>query len=87
VAALTAAVRDAEAEVRFSATLSLARLGPDADQAVPVLAEALWDSNRYVPGYAIEALERIGTDQAVRTLVPYLKNARWCAQTSPASTF
>jgi HEAT repeat protein len=87
VATLTAAVRDVEEEVRFSAALSLARLGPAADPAVTVLAEALQDSNRYVPGYAVEALERIGTDQAVRTLVPYLKNARWCARTSPASTF
>lgn len=85
--ALTAAIRDPEAEVRFSAALSLARLGPDADPAVPVLGEALRDDNRYVPGYAVEALERIGTPQAARTLVPYLKNARWCAQTSPASTF
>jgi len=87
LAALTAAIRDVEAEVRFSAALSLARLGPDAESAVPALGEALQDNNRYVPGYAVEALERIGTSEAARTLIPYLKNARWCAQTSPASTF
>lgn len=87
IAALTTAIADTEEEVRFSAALSLARLGPAADQAVPALSEALHDSNRYVPGYAVEALERIGTPQATRILLPYLKSARWCAQTSPVSTY
>jgi len=87
VAALTAAVRDAEAEMRFTAALSLARLGPSAETAVPALGEALRDSNRYVPGYAVEALERIGTREATRALMPFLKQARWCAHTSPASIF
>ena len=87
VNSLTIAMRDAEAEVRFSAALSLARLGPSAEAAVPVLGDALHDENRYVPGYAVEALERIGTAEAARTLLPYLKNSRWCAQTSPESTY
>jgi HEAT repeat protein len=87
LAALTDAMRDEEAEVRFSAALSLARLGPDAEAAVPALADALHDSNRYVPGYAVEALERIGTPRAAQTLMPFLKHARWCAHTSPASTY
>ncbi len=87
LAALTAALRDPEAEVRFSAALSLARLGPDADSAVPVLAEALHDPNRYVPGYAVEALERIGSPAATRALIAFLKTARWCPQTSPASPY
>ena len=87
LAALAAALRDLEEEVRFSAALSLAKLGPAAEPTIPLLAAALHDSNRYVPGYAVEALERIGTAGATRTLLPFLKTARWCAQTSPASTF
>lgn len=87
VTALTAAVYDGEAEVRFSAALSLARLGPDAEAAVPTLSEALRDGNRYVGGYAVEALERIGTQQASRVLLPFLKQARWCPVTTPQSIF
>jgi hypothetical protein len=87
LAALAAALKDEDEEVRFSAALSFARLGPAAEPAVPALSEALHDSNRYVPGYAVEALERIGSRQATQALVPFLKNARWCPQTSPASTY
>ena len=50
--------------MRFSAALSLARLGPVAEAAVPALGDALRDSNLYVLGYAVEALDRIGTQQA-----------------------
>lgn len=84
---LTASIRDGDEEVRFSAALSLAKLGPDAAPAVAALAEALYDSNRYVPGYAIEALERIGTPGAMGALLPFLKNARWCSQSSAASPY
>jgi HEAT repeat protein len=87
VAALSAALKDADTHTRFSAALSLAQIGPAAEAAVPVLEEALDDPNRYVPGYAVEALERIGTPRAIKVLVPYLKNARWCAHTSPASIY
>ena len=37
LAALTTALKDADEEVRFSAALSLAHLGPDAEPAIPVL--------------------------------------------------
>ena len=87
VTGLTAAMRDSEAEVRFSAALSLARLAPHAEAAVQTLGEALGDDNRYVPAYAVEALERIGTKQALSTLLPFLKQARWCPATSPQSIF
>jgi len=73
--------------VRFSATLALAQIGPDAEAAVPALQDALLDDNRYVPGYAVEALERIATPGAMRVLLPFLKSARWCSHTSPASIF
>ncbi|MBI1775171.1 MAG: HEAT repeat domain-containing protein [Proteobacteria bacterium] len=87
VAALSQAIRDAAADVRFSAAFSLAQIGPDAAAAVPALKNALQDENRYVPGYAVEALERIATPEALRTLIPFLKTARWCPHTNPASIY
>ncbi len=87
VAALTRAIKDADTHVRFSAALSLAQLGPAAAPAVPALKDALDDPNRYVPGYAVEALERIGTKDAYQVLLPYLKTSRWCAHTSPKSIY
>ena len=87
VAALSAALADPEDEVRFNAALSLARLGPDAAAAVPALAAVLEDGNRYVVGYAIEALERIATPDALAVLLPCLKTARWCPITNSGSLF
>lgn len=87
VEALSAAIKDEDAHVRFSAALSLAQLGPVADAAVPALKTALADENRYVPGYAVEALERIGTPAALQTLLPFLKTSRWCKHTSPKSIY
>lgn len=87
VHALTQALKDEDEQVRFSAAFSLAQLGPLASDAVPALGDALTDENRYVPGYAVEALARIGTPDAMRMLIPYLKSARWCPKTSPASTY
>jgi HEAT repeat protein len=87
VAALTQALGDAEADVRFCAAFSLAQLGPDAAAAVPALKRSLKDLNRYVPGYAVEALERIGSPQAMKALLPFLKSARWCPMTTPASIY
>ncbi len=87
IQALTAALKDEDDQMRFSAAFSLAQLGPVAQPAVPALKMALSDTNRYVPGYAVEALERIGTPDALATLVPYLKTARWCPKTTPASTY
>ena len=58
-----------------------------AEAAVPALRDALHDENRYVPGYAVEALERIATPDAMQVLLPFLKTARWCPHTSPASIY
>jgi HEAT repeat protein len=87
VATLSLAIKDPDPQARFSAALSLAQIGPAAEAAVPALQEALYDENRYVPGYAVEALERIATPAAIRALLPFLKTARWCPHTSPASIF
>jgi HEAT repeat protein len=87
VTALSRAIKDTDQQARFSAALSLAQMGPAAEAAVPILQDALYDENRYVPGYAVEALERIGTPSAMRALLPFLKSARWCPHTSPASIY
>ena len=87
VEALSAAIKDEDQQVRFSAALALAQLGPKAEAAVPALGNALHDENRYVPGYAVEALERIATPAALKTLLPFLKTARWCQHTTPKSIY
>jgi HEAT repeat protein len=87
VATLSAAIKDADPQMRFSAALALAQIGPDAEAAVPALQDALLDENRYVPGYAVEALERIATPDALRALMPFLKSSRWCPHTSPSSIY
>ena len=78
---------DPDDESRSNAALSLWRLGPPATAAIPALAAALYDGDRYVQGYALEALERIGTPAATAALLAHLKTARWCAITSPKSMF
>ncbi len=88
-AALTLAdgLFDDDDEVRFNAALALARLGPQAAPAIPALRQALTDGNRYTVGYAVEALERIGTKEALAVLVPFLRIARWCPITTKENLF
>ena len=86
-AVLLEALRDEEDEVRFNAAQSIARLAPDSPEVTATLKDALHDGNRYVIGYALEALERIGSPESVSLLIPYLKDARWCPMTSPKSQF
>ena len=62
-------------------------LGGKAEPALPALIRALNDGNRYTLGYAVEAIERIGTPQAMAALVPYLKSVRWCPMTNNRSLF
>jgi HEAT repeat protein len=78
---------DPDDESRASAALSLWRLAPRTTAAVQVLTAALNDGDRYVQGYALEALERIGTPDAIAALLARLKTARWCAITNPKSMF
>ncbi|TYP78127.1 HEAT repeat domain-containing protein [Paenibacillus methanolicus] len=87
VAALASALADADTQARFTAGLSLAQLGTGAGAAVPALAEALADDNRYVRAHASEALRYIGTVEAKDLLIAELFKSRWCASTTPASTF
>lgn len=84
---LADALFDQDDEVRFNAALALARFGPQAAPAIPALRQALTDGNRYTVGYAVEALERIGTKEALAVLVPFLSIARWCPITTKENLF
>lgn len=87
VAGLIQGLQDEDVQVRFAAALSLLRHGSAAEAAIPYLAEALDDENRYVSGHAMEALRYIDTDEARDILFKELFNMRWCSQTTKASTF
>ncbi|RED61790.1 HEAT repeat domain-containing protein [Cohnella lupini] len=84
---LIACLKDEDAQVRFTAGLSLIKLGRAAEAAIPYLAEALEDDNRYVQGHAIEALRYIDTEQSRAVLLHELMQSRWCPSTTKASTF
>lgn len=90
--AMLAALRDPASEVRFDAALSLMRASTRTSAAmkakcVSSLGAALYDTNRYVSGYAAEALERIGTKAALAELLPFLRTSRWCAHTDNQHPF
>ena len=78
---------DLDDETRSHAALALWRMSPNTDSAISSLAAALNDGDRYVQGYALEALERIGTPEAINVLLPSLKTSRWCSITHPQSMF
>ena len=80
-------LRDADDEVRFNAALALARNGEGSLYATEGLAQALCDPNRYVYGYALEALERINTKKSTDVLMKYLKATRYCPYTTADSLF
>ena len=82
-----ALVKDEDKQTRFTAALSLARIGPAAEEAVPALKDALKDNDRYVRGYGVEALKYIGTPEAKSVLIDHLMTMRWCTSTNKASTF
>jgi HEAT repeat protein len=85
--ALERGLRDEDTQVRFMSAFSIAKLGAKADSTVPALLDRLEDENRYVRAFAAEALYYIGTDRAKDALIEYLRSARWCPSTTPASTF
>jgi hypothetical protein len=68
---------DESGEVRRNAALSLARLGPQAAEAAPALAQGLTDENHYVRGFSVHALSRIGTSEATAALLRHLQTMRW----------
>ena len=80
-AALIASLGDKSTEARIHGALALARRAPNDAAVIQALAKALGDENRYVVGFAVEALGRIRTPEAIDVLVPFLEKSRWCAKT------
>jgi HEAT repeat protein len=78
---------DDDDQARFEAALALGQIGPAASDAVPVLAKAFSDENRYVRDNVVLALKRIDTPEAESALFDYLLMARWCPITNRESTF
>ena len=72
-------VHDESDQVRRNTTLTLARLGPCAEDAIPELGQAMRDENHYVRGFSVHALYRIGTPEAMRTALEKLQLTRWDA--------
>ena len=79
--------KDLDDESRSHAALALWRLGPNATSATMSLSAALSDGDRYVQGYALEALERISTPEALGILLSNLKSSRWCSITNSRNMF
>ena len=77
---------DDDGQARFEAALALAQIGPLASDAIPVLASAFTDENRYVRDNAVLALKHIDTPEAETALFDYLLMARWCPITNREST-
>ena len=60
-------LKDDDWEIRRGAAWMLGKLGPEAEDAVPALTEALRDSNAVVRAKASEALKRIKGEETTST--------------------
>ncbi|MEK3722259.1 HEAT repeat domain-containing protein [Paenibacillus sp. FSL H8-0034] len=87
VKGLELGIQDADDQVRFMAGMALTKMGSKAQNAIPVIAHALNDENRYVRATAVDALYSMNTDKAKDILLKFLRDSRWCASTTPNSTF
>jgi HEAT repeat protein len=68
-------LKDPVATVRWRAAETLGNIGPGAKPAVPALLEALKDEDGSVRVYAAQALEKIYTPEARKTLEEYKKKS------------
>jgi len=59
VATLASQANFSDSKVREAVAQVLGKMGPEAKPAVPKLAELLWDSDKWVEGYAAKALVKI----------------------------
>lgn len=87
IEAMQLALQDTDAQVRFTAGLSLIKWGASAEGAVPQLVRALSDDNRYVRAHAADALYCVGSPKAIEALIEFLRASRWCPTTTKDSTF
>ena len=71
------ALGDEDWGVRRSAVLTLARLGPPAEDRVAALVTALRDPDKYVRGKAALGLEGIHTAKASEAVLKFLEDFRW----------
>jgi hypothetical protein len=85
--ALEEGLNDDDDQARFTAALSLQRLGAKAEPATPALEAALRDENRYVRANSVDALRRVGTNEALSIALDYLSAHRWCPTTTPDNLF
>ena len=72
VSVLTTALDDPSDHVRWSATWSLARIGPAAETAVPALIEKLNDPARKIRASALSALTRVASQSSHDVILPAL---------------
>ena len=84
-------VHDEDDQTRFQACLSLAQLAHIAKnypEVLPEIAEAaVSDPNRYVRGYSVILLKRLGTPEAKDKLIDILMTSRYCDLTTKDSGF
>lgn len=85
--ALLQALYDDDDNVARNASLTLARLGPRASDALPELGRALHHPNRYVQANALKALHRIDSEASRALLYEHLSMSRWCSITSNTTPY
>ncbi|MCI1773298.1 MAG: HEAT repeat domain-containing protein [Paenibacillus lautus] len=73
----------------YTAALSLLRTASPEDVPIVIhsLEQALHSKDRYVRAYAFETLTHLRTPEAMDVLIRYYRPARWCPDTTKASTF
>ncbi|EFC42848.1 predicted protein [Naegleria gruberi] len=75
-------------QTRYVSVFSTLRIGNQAERSTRALNRVLkTDQCRYVVGFALDALERIGTRDSMRIVLEYLKASRWCYMTTKSSQF
>jgi HEAT repeat protein len=76
---------DGAADVRIQALIALARTGPAAASTAPRVRPLLSSGDRYVAGFAVEALARLADLDRADPLVETLRLSRWCPHTTGES--
>mmetsp|Transcript_16424 Transcript_16424/g.22795 ORF Transcript_16424/g.22795 Transcript_16424/m.22795 type:complete len:604 (+) Transcript_16424:125-1936(+) len=88
---LNRTVHDDDDQTRFQACLSLAQVAHFAKfnpEVLPAIAEAaVSDPNRYVRGYSVIVLKKLGTPEAKDKLIDILMTSRYCDLTTKDSGF